>query len=404
MTAAAAPPTVYLDHSATTPLAPEVLAAMRPWLEGGFGNASGAYGLGRQARAAVEAARRTVAEVLGCSPDEVAFTSGGTESDNLAVRGVTQAARVGGQPAHLVTTAAEHKAVLATVRDAERHLGARATVLPVDSHGRVTADEVLAAVGPDTALVSVMLANNEVGTLQPVAEIGARLRARGVLLHTDAVQAPAWLGLDVAALQVDLLSLSAHKFYGPKGVGLLYVRAGTALAPQQTGGGQEQGRRGGTENVAGIVGLATALALVQHERAAAVARVRALRDRLLAGLAALPGVTLTGHPTARLPHHASFVVDGVRADALLLGLDLAGIYASSAAACASGRLEASHVLTAMGIPDERALGALRLTLGRGSRAAGVDRALAVLPDLVGRLRAVAAATGPGAGHPPGPSL
>jgi cysteine desulfurase len=385
---------VYLDCSATTPLAPEVLSAMRPFLEGGYGNASGAYSLGRKARAAVEDARRRVARALNCQPAELVFTSGGSESDNLAVRGVAQAARLAGRPAHLVTTPIEHKAVLATVHEAERCFGCTATVVSVDAQARVDPEAVLDAVRPDTVLVSVMLANNEVGTLEPVAEIGALLRERGILFHTDAVQAGAWLSLDVQQLNVDLLSLSAHKFYGPKGVGILYVREGTALATQQTGGGQERGHRAGTENVVGIVGLAAALDLVQAEREAACARVAALRDRLVAGLTALPGVRLTGHPTARLPHHASFCIDGLRADVLLLGLDMRGICASSGSACSSGKLEPSHVLSAMGVPDHEAVGALRFSLGRQTREPDIDRVLDVLPGLVERLR--------GAPNPGGP--
>ncbi len=376
----------YLDHSATTPVAPEVLSAMLPFLERGFGNASGAYSWGRSARAAVEMSRRTVAEVLGCEPSEVVFTSGGTESDNLAVRGVAQAALAAGRPVHLLTTAVEHRAVLDTVDLAARHLGCSRTIVGVDAAGQVDPAAVLAALRSDTALVSVMLANNEVGTVLPVAELGAQMRARGVALHTDAVQCAPWLELNVAALNVDLLSLSAHKFYGPKGVGVLYVRGGTDLVPQQSGGGQEHGLRGGTENVAGIVGLATALELVQSERAVVVARVRALRDRLLAGLTAIEGVTLTGDPVRRLPHHASVCVAGARADVLLAGLDLAGVCASSGSACASGHLAPSHVLTAMGLADEEATGALRFSLGRGTQAADVARVLALMPELIARVR------------------
>lgn len=380
---------VYLDHSATTPMAAEVLAAMEPYLNGAFGNASGAYSLGRAARAAVESARRTVAEVLGCEPGEVVFTSGGTESDNLAVRGVAEAALLAGRPMHLVTTAVEHPAVLDSVRWLVRGRGCAATVVGVDGTGRVDPAELLAALQPNTALVSVMLANNEVGTLQPVAEIGAALRAHGVPLHTDAVQCPSWLELKVDALQVDLLSLSAHKFHGPKGVGVLYVRRGLDLAPQQRGGGQEHGHRGGTENVAGIVGLATALALVQGERRAVAERIAALRDRLVAGLTAIEGVRLTGDAHRRLPHHASFVVAGARADVLLAGLDLGGVCASSGSACASGKLSASHVLTAMGVADEEALGALRFSLGRVTAATDVERVMELLPPLIQRVRQAA---------------
>jgi cysteine desulfurase len=378
---------IYLDCSATTPLAPEVLEAMRPHLTESFGNASGAYSLGRRARSAVEGARRTVAELLGCSPTEVTFTSGGSESDNLAIRGMAEAASSAGRPVHLVTTPVEHKAVLAPAHEVAELLGGTCTTVDVDAQGWVDPESVLDALSEDTTLVSVMLANNEVGTLEPVPEIGALLRDRGVPFHTDAVQAGAWCDLDVNRLNVDLLSLSAHKFYGPKGVGLLYVRSGTQLVPQQTGGGQEHGLRAGTENVAGIVGLAAALFMVQRERAATTERVRALRDRLIAGLIALPGVCLTGHPTQRLPHHASFCLDGLRADVLLLGLDMRGVCASSGSACSTGKLSASHVLTAMGVPDEEAVGALRFSLGRGTTEADIDHVLAVLPPLVERLRA-----------------
>jgi cysteine desulfurase len=378
---------VYLDCSATTPLAPEVFEAMRPFLEAGWGNASGAYSLGRRSRAAVETSRRSVAEVLGCSPAEVFFTSGGSESDNLAVRGAAHAAHRAGRPVHLVTTPVEHKAVLAPVHEVAEELGGSFAEVEVDADCLVDPESVLDALRPGTALVSVMLANNEVGTVQPVAEIGRLLRPRGVLFHTDAVQAAAWSELDVEALQVDLLSLSAHKFYGPKGVGVLYVRAGTQLVPQQTGGGQEKGLRSGTENVAGIVGLAAALSMVRREREAVTARVRALRDRLVSGLTGLAGVRLTGHASRRLPHHASFCFTGVRADVLLLGLDMRGICASSGSACSTGSLTASHVLTAMGVADHEALGALRFSLGRGTSEADVDRVLEVLPPLVERLRA-----------------
>ena len=381
-------PFVYLDHSATTPVADEVLEAMLPFFGERFGNASGAYGAGRRARAALEEARATVAEVLACRPREVVFTSGGTESDNLALRGVAAAPRARGRGAHLVTTSVEHKAVLATAHELEAREGFSCTVVEVDGHGRVDPEAVLDAVRADTALVSVMLANNEVGTLQPVAEIGALLRERGVPFHTDAVQAAAWLAFDVDALGVDLLSLSAHKFYGPKGVGVLYVREGTDVRALQTGGGQEGGHRAGTENVAGAVGLAAALRLAAAEREAASRRLTALRERLVSRLTALPGVRLTGHPAQRLPGHASFCVDGARADALLLGLDLRGICASSGSACSSGRVEASHVLTAMGVPADEAVGALRFSMGRSTRAADVDRVLEVLPPLIERLRAL----------------
>jgi len=387
------PDLVYLDCSATTPVAPEVLEAMLPYFHDQFGNASSAYSLGRRARGALEAARLDVATVLGCRPGEVVFTSGGSESDNLALRGVATAMRARGRGAHIVTTDIEHEAVLATVHQLASCAGFELTVVGVDAHGRVDAEAVLDAVRPDTAVVSVMLANNEVGTVQPVAEIGAHLRERGVPFHTDAVQAAAWMDLDVEKLRVDLLSLSAHKFYGPKGVGVLYVREGTPLVSCQTGGGQEFGWRSGTHNVAGAVGLAAALRLAAAGREEACARVRALRDRLVAAITAIDDIRLTGHPEERLPNHASFWVGGVRADALLLGLDMRGICASSGSACSSGKVAPSHVLSAMGVPDEQATGALRFSLGHMTRPADVDAVIEILPPLVARLRRAGALAG-----------
>lgn len=382
---------IYLDCSATTPVRPEVLDAMLPYFGDRFGNAGGAYSLGRKARGALESARMDVARVLGCRPSEVVFTSGGSESDNLALRGVALALRDAGRGSHLVTTAIEHEAVLATVHQLEACFGFEATVVGVDPDGRVDPEAVLDAVRPDTVIVSVMLANNEVGTLQPVAEIGAVLRERGIPFHTDAVQAAAYADLDVDALHVDLLSLSAHKFYGPKGVGVLYVRDGTPIATCQTGGGQEGGRRSGTQNVPGAVGLARALVLAAGERPAACAHVGALRDRLVAAvIGATEGVRLTGHPTDRLPSHASFCIEGAPADAMLLGLDLHGICASSGSACSSGNLHPSHVLTAMGVPAALATGALRFSLGRMTQEADVDTVAEVLPPLIERLRGVGA--------------
>jgi cysteine desulfurase len=379
---------IYLDHAATTPLDPVVLEAMRPHLEHAFGNPSGAYGLGRRARGALETARDSVAEVLGCRSPEVVFTSGGSESDNLALRGVAAAMRAQGRGNHLVTTAVEHKAVLATAEDlVERH-GFELTVVGVDGVGLVHPEEVLDAVRSDTVLVSVMLANNEVGSIQPVAELSQPLRERGVLLHTDAVQAGAWLDLDVDRLGVDLMSLSGHKLYGPKGVGVLYVRQGTPLSAVQTGGGQEGGRRAGTENVAAAVGLAEALRRAAQMRGEVGLRVAVLRDRLLDGLTALPEVTRTGpsESSRRLPGHATICARGVRADSLLLGLDMRGICASSGSACSSGSLDPSHVLHAMGIPAADAVGAVRFSLGRGTTAAEVVRVLEVAPGLIERLR------------------
>ncbi len=377
---------IYLDHSATTPVDERVVEAMAPFWTTLYGNPSSIYGLGRRAAAALEDARRRIAHLLNCQPAEVIFTSCGTESDNLALRGVMLAAASRGKR-HIVTTPIEHHAVLHTVTDLVEHFDCEVTLVPVDRAGLVEPAAVAAAIRPDTALVSVMLANNEVGTIQPIAEIAALTRARGVLLHTDAVQAGGYLPLDVEALGVDLLALSAHKFYGPKGVGLLYVRRGVRLLPVQTGGGQERGRRSGTENVPYIVGMARALELAQAEREAETQRLAGLRQRLIAGLTGrIPGITLTGHPTQRLPGHVSLLVAGVEAEALLIALDLAGIAASSGSACATGAPTPSHVLTAMGYQPQEAMGALRLTLGRANTEADVDFVVARLAEIVARLR------------------
>jgi cysteine desulfurase len=378
---------IYMDHSATTPVDPAVIAAMTPFWTTEYGNPSSIYGLGRRAATALEEARTRVAAILNCLPAEIVFTSCGTESDNLALRGVALAQAAKGRR-HIITTPIEHHAIIHTAADLAEHFGFEVTALPVDRTGRVDPADVERAIRPDTALISVMYANNEVGTVEPIAEIGAQARRHGIPFHTDAVQAGAYLSLDVDALNVDLLALSAHKFHGPKGVGLLYVRRRTPLTPVQTGGSQERGRRGGTENLPYIVGLACALEMAQQNRVAESARLTALRDRLIGGLLArIPGVTLSGHPTERMPGHASFIVEDVEAEGMLIGLDLAGIAASSGSACASGAATPSHVLTAMGYGQQEALGALRLTLGRASTDADIDAVLDVLPGIISRLRA-----------------
>lgn len=377
---------IYLDHSATTPVDARVVEAMAPYWTEFYGNPSSVYGLGRRAAAALEDARRTVARILNCQPTEIVFTSCGTESDNLAIRGVGLAAAAKGRR-HIITSPVEHHAVLHTVSDLVEHFDFEVTTVPVDRAGLVDPADVEAAIRPDTALISVMLANNEVGTIEPVAEIGAIARQRGVPFHTDAVQGAASLPLDVEALKVDLLALSAHKFHGPKGVGLLYVRKGTRIGPVQTGGSQERGRRAGTENVPYIVGMAKALELADQERPAKRAHLLALRERLLAGLLArIPDIELTGHREQRLSGHLSFIVQGVEAQALLIALDLAGIAASSGSACAVGSPTPSGVLRAMGYSPTEALGALRLTLGRGNTEAEIDAVLEKLPEIVRRVR------------------
>jgi cysteine desulfurase len=377
---------IYLDHAATTPLRPEVLSAMLPYLTDHFGNPSSIHAEGRRARQGLDEARETVGRILGAKPREVVFTSGGSEADNLALKGAAWAASARGR--HIVTSSIEHKAVLNTCSVLERS-GFTVTYLPVDRYGRVDPADVSAAITERTTVVSIMYANHEVGTLQPIAEIGAICRERHVIFHTDAVQAGGTLPLDVDALGVDLLSLGAHKLYGPKGVGALFVRQGTGLMPQIQGGAQERQRRAGTENVAGIVGFARALELAQGDpsaRDAENARLAALRDRLIVELVAMDHVELSGHPSERLANNASFLVEGVEGGDLVAGLDLEGVAASTGSACTTGSTEPSHVLLAMGIEPERAHGSLRLTAGRDTTASDVDRAVDAMRTVVARLR------------------
>jgi cysteine desulfurase len=382
------PDAIYLDYAATTPVDPRVVEAMLPYLTADFGNPSSVHVFGRRAEKALEQARRTVAGVLNCAPDEVVFTGCGSEADNLALRGLALAERERRGARHIVTTPIEHEAVLATAHQLRDHYGFELTELPVDAAGRVNPDDVARALRPDTALVAVMYANNEIGTVQPIAQIAERCRERGIALHTDAVQAASQLDVDVRALGATTLALGAHKFYGPKGVGALYVRAGAALLPAQTGGAQERGRRAGTQNVAYIVGLAVALRLTADERAAHNARFEALRERVIASvLGAIPESRLTGHRTERLPNHASFAFRGVNGNDLLMHLDLAGLAASSGSACKTGDPRPSGVLLALGLEPEWALGSLRVTVGRSTTDAHIDRLLEVLPGLVSKLRA-----------------
>ena len=380
---------VYLDHAATTPLDPQVLEAMLPYFIQHPGNPSSIHQLGRAALQAVDDAREQVALILGCSRRELIFTGGGSESINLALKGVALARRAAGQGAHIITSAIEHHAVLHAAEYLER-LGFELTILPVDSCGLVNPDDLRAALRPDTALVSIMYANNEIGVIQPIAELGAICREAGVPFHTDAVQAAGALPLDVEALNVDLMSLTAHKFYGPKGVGLLYVRRGVPLQPQINGGAQERRRRAGTENVPGIVGLATALALAESRRPAEVARLRALRDRLIDGvLARIPLTWLNGDRERRLPGNVNLGFACVEGESVLLLLDQAGICASSGSACTSGSLEPSHVLLALGLDAEAANGSLRFSLGHSITEEDIDYVLDALPPMIARLRALA---------------
>jgi len=358
---------------------------MDPYLREEFGNPSSLHPAGRRAAKAAEHARNQVARVLGCRDDEVIFTAGGSESDNLALKGVLLALLP--RRRHVVTTAIEHSAVLGALADLEERWGVEVTRVPVDATGLVDPADVAAAIRRDTALVSVMLANNEIGTIEPVAEIARRARERGALVHTDAVQAAGLVELNADALGVDLLSLSAHKIYGPKGVGVLYARRGTPLAPLVHGGSQEGGRRAGTENVAGIVGCGAALALVEQHRPVVSARLSSLRDRLIDGIeATLPGAVLNGHRTRRLPGNANFCFPDVNGESLLLELEMEDIYASSGSACHAGSQDPSHVLLAIGRSPELAHTAVRFTLGAPTTSSEVERVIERLPAALDRLR------------------
>lgn len=377
---------LYLDHSATTPVRPEVVAAMEPYHASVGYNPSSIHAEGRRARAAVDRARETVAQALGARPGEIVFTGSGTEADNIAIFGVARAQR--GRGRHIVSTTIEHHAVLHAL-DVLRDDGWDVTLIDVDDRGLVDPERFRSALRPDTVLATVMLANNEIGTIEPVAELAAIARARGVALHTDAIQAPGKLSIAVDDLGVDLLALAAHKFYGPKGVGVLYVRDGTPLAPLVVGGGQERGRRSGTENVAGIVGLAEALRLAVAEREAYVAEIGTLRDNLQSLLQLVPDTTINGAGAARLPNNLSVSFAGVEADALLIRLDLEGVAASAGSACAAGSVQISHVLEAIGLERRFARGTVRLSLGKGLGDDAVSRVGELVPRLVEELRAAA---------------
>ncbi len=385
------PAQVYLDNAATTPVDPRVFDAMRPYWLDDWGNPSSVYAVGRRARRALDDARDRVAQVLNCRANEIVFTGCGSESDNLAVKGVALAQSEQRGWRHVVTSRVEHHAVLHACEWLSSHLGFSVSYVEVDEFGRVDPERVAAEVRDDTALVSIMYANNEVGTIEPIADIARAVKARNpsTVFHTDAVQAGGLLPLDVQAMGVDMLALSGHKFYAPKGVGLSFVRRGTSLVHLMSGGGQERGIRAGTENVAYIVGMASALELAYLEHASRVAHVSRLRDRLVSGvLGGIAGARLTGHPTERMPNSASFTIEGADGESLLLNLDQEGIYASSGSACTSGTLEISHVLRALRLPEEQARGSLRLTTGTRTTDADVDRLLAVLPGIVERVREV----------------
>ncbi len=375
---------IYLDYAATTPVDPRVMEVMQPYFSEVFGNPSSIHAFGQRADAALEDAREQLARRLNCRPEEVLFTACGSESDNLALRGCVHATE---ERNHVLISPVEHHAVSHTAEQLERHFDVELEVVPVDEYGRVDPGDVAERLRPETAIVSVIYANNEIGTLNPIAEIGAICRERGVPFHTDAVQAAAHFNIDVQALDVDLLSIGAHKFYGPKGMGALYVREGTSLLPCQTGGAQEFGLRAGTQNVPYIVGMAAAFDLAQEESIARAEHLRPLRDTIIETvLDKIPASKLTGHPQERLPNHASFVFEGVDGNDLLMMLDLAGFACSSGSACKTGNPEPSEVLTALGLPRHWSLGSLRVTLGKDTTREEVAAFLDVLPDLVEKAR------------------
>ena len=378
---------IYLDHNATTPLLPEVIDRMTGTLREEFGNPSSVHHFGQQAKAAIDEARTEVATLLSADPSEVLFTSGGTESDNIAIRGAAEALEATGRR-HLIASSIEHEAVLNTLKALAKR-GWRTTLLPVDQTGIVAPDALRAALADDTALVSVMHANNEIGTIQPIAELARIAHDRGALFHTDAVQSAAKLPVSVRSLGVDMLSISAHKFYGPKGVGALWIRRGLRVLPLLTGGRQERSRRAGTENVAGIVGMGVAARMARGKMADEGTRLSALRDRLEAEiLAAVPGTAVNGAREPRVPNTTNVSFDRVEAESLLIALDLEGIAVSTGSACSSGTLEPSHVLKAMGFNAHRAQNSIRFSLGASSTDAEIDRVIAVLPKMVEKLRSL----------------
>lgn len=377
---------VYLDNAATTALSPRVLEAMLPYFTQYYGNPSSVHAFGREAKQGLDKARDQVAKALHCEPSEVIFTGCGTESDNTVLLGVAQ--RYGDKGKHIITTNVEHHAILHTCEYLEKQ-GYSVTYLPVDQDGLVTAEQVAAAIRPDTILVSIMFANNEVGTIMPIQEIGAVCKEKGVLFHTDAVQAVGHIPVDVQAMHIDMLSLSAHKFHGPKGVGALYCRKGIRLPSYIMGGAQERGRRAGTENVAGIVGLGAAIQLATEQLEENRAKMTALRDRLMTGIQArISEVKLNGHPTNRLPNNVNFSFKYIEGESILLMLDMNGIAASSGSACTSGSLDPSHVLLALGLPHEIAHGSVRLTPGDETTEEDIDYTIDVLEKTVARLRAM----------------
>lgn len=373
-----------MDHSATTALSNEVLSSMMPYLTENYGNPSSIYSIGRTNRAAIEEARKTVADCLKCSEKEVFFTASGTESDNWAIRGVAKALSIKGK--HIITSAIEHPAILETCKDMEKQ-GYEVTYLPVDKDGLISLEDLKMAIRKDTVIVSIMTANNEIGTIQPVSEIGQICKQAGVYFHTDSVQAIGNMHIDVNKMNVDLMSVSGHKFYGPKGVGVLYIRKGTKIKPFVTGGHQESGKRAATENVAGIVGLATAMKIATDNIDINGEKLRELRDYMISRIEnEIPYVRLNGHRTNRMPGHVNFSFQYIEGEALLLMLDANGIAGSSGSACTSGSLDPSHVLLAIGLPHEIAHGSLRLSMGTENTKEDVDYVVDKLKIIVQRLR------------------
>lgn len=375
---------IYLDNAATTPLSDTAFQAMLPYLKNEYGNPSGFYELSRNAKTAIEESRRAIAGALGALPEEIYFTGGGSESDNWALKGISELKRKKGK--HIIISSVEHHALLHSAQYLEKQ-GFELTYLPVNSKGKISLEELEQSIRDDTVLISIMAANNEIGTIEPIADIGAIAHKHGILFHTDAVQAVGHIPINVNAMNVDLLSLSSHKFNGPKGVGALYIRKGIRLPAFVHGGGQENGVRGGTENVPGIVGMAAALVDAVRKMPEESVRLRRLRDKLIKGvLDNIPYSYLTGDTTERLDGIASFIFDCVEGEAMVLSLDIYGICASSGSACSSGSLDPSHVLLAIGLPHEKAHGSLRFSLGADTSEEDIERVLEVLPEIIKRLR------------------
>ncbi len=377
---------IYLDHAATTPTHPEVVKAMLPYFADAFGNPSSIYSLGQKAKAAVEEAREKIAALIGARDEEIVFTSGGTEADNFAIKGIAYANEHKGN--HIITSHIEHHAVLETCKFLEKQ-GFKVTCLSVDKCGLIDPEDVKRAITDKTILISVMHANNEVGTIEPIAEIGEIAREKGIYFHTDAVQTVGHISVKVEELGVDLLAMSAHKLYGPKGVGALYIRKGTRVTPFMHGGGQERGRRASTENVPGIVGVGKAVEIAQEEMGEEAQRLASFRDRLIRGLfERIDRIRLNGHPLQRLPNNVNVSIEFVEGESMLLNLDLDGVAASTGSACSSSSLKPSHVLLALGLSPEQAHGSLRFSLGRGTAEEDIEHVLKILPSIVSRLRSM----------------